>query len=195
MPTGKRVWKFYYVETLKKLISCSLKLGFKIRPLKTQLVGPSRLSVRKYKVWRNVICIISFNLQPQSYYIQRNRISEVKRFERYRIRSLSSWHCKKKTKATIDLSKVFRLRLANAWSKWLLGVYSFLLVNCPEFSKIITEKLQCFGGKIRFKCYKFWQMIQWQWQSLESKSQDISESSNVFPVSVTVWIKENLSQN
>lgn len=96
----------------RDLISCFLKLGFKIkRPLKTQLTGPSRLSVRKYKVWRNFIPIISFNLQPQPYYIQTNGFSDVKLFERYRIRSLSSWHCRKKTKGTIDLSKYSDLGL------------------------------------------------------------------------------------
>lgn len=95
------MWKHW-----RDLISCFLKLGFKIRrPLKTQLAGPSKLSVRKYKVWRNFILIISFNLQPQPYYIQTNGFSDVKLFERYRIRSLSSWHCRKKTKGTIDVSK------------------------------------------------------------------------------------------
>lgn len=89
----------------RNLINFSLKLGFKIRrPLKIRFAGLSRLSVRKYKVWINFICIISFNLQPQPYYIY-NGFSEVKWFERYRIRSLSSWHCRKKTKATIDLSR------------------------------------------------------------------------------------------
>lgn len=97
---------FIMCKCWRNLISCSLKLGFEIRrPLKTQLAGPSRLSVRKYKVWRNFICIISFNLQPQPYYIQRNGFSKVKWIERYRIRSLSSWQCRKKTKATIDLSR------------------------------------------------------------------------------------------
>lgn len=34
-----------------------------------------------------------------------------------------------------------------------------------------------------------------QWLPLESKPQDVSESSSILTVSVTVRIKENLTQN